>query len=136
MTMDIGTLAAEAGQLLDVVAQRLTAARMGERPATEVCPSCGHDPSASCTACPVCRFLAVLRGERPEVTARWIDSALTVVAALKAMLPPADGPEGPSAADPTAAVDKPTPVPAQGMSTDDAMGRPLRPPGLEHIDIR
>lgn len=110
MSADVGTLAREAALLLDAVAQRLSAARE-EGPAPQVCPTCGQDPSASCTSCPICRFLAVLRGERPEVTAKWIDGALSMVSALRAMMPPV-GPE-----------------PSAGPQPDS------KPTGLEHIDI-
>ena len=36
-------------------------------------------PGAACTACPLCRFLALIRGERPEAAARFVDGALLVV---------------------------------------------------------
>lgn len=91
-------------------------------PATQsVCPECGRGSAAAdtvagaaaepCAACPLCRLLAVIRGERPEVTARWMDSALTVVQTLRSMIP-----------DPVSA----SPAPAD----QSAAG------GLEPIDIR
>ena len=89
--------------MLDAVAARLEAAKgQAEEPARPVCPSCGHDPAASCTSCPLCRLLAVLRGERPEVTARWTESALTVVQALRTAIAPPGEPADPAAdAEPT-----------------------------------
>lgn len=97
MTSPVGSLATEAALLLDAVAARLqtldmTRTETASRPPGG-CPQCGHDPSLTetCTACPLCRFLAVVRGERPETTARFVEGALTVVQALRAMLPaPAD----------------------------------------------
>jgi hypothetical protein len=82
----------------------------GSTAAPGACPRCGHDPAAtpSCTGCPLCRLLAVLRGERPETTARLVDGALSVVQALRSLLPEpvagvaANGPEpgpGPEGAD-------------------------------------
>ena len=122
----LGTLAEEAGLLLDAVAARLEAAKgRAEEPARPVCPSCGHDPAASCTSCPLCRLLAVLRGERPEVTARWTESALTVVQALRTAIAPPGEPADPSAeAEPTG---------TQGQAGTSATGRPT---GLQHIHIR
>lgn len=102
MSAPVGSLATEAALLLDAIAGRLESLRPGdglgatapeEVPAAGACPQCGHDPSAAsaCTACPLCRLIAVLRGERPETTARLVDGALTVVRALRALVP---GPEG------------------------------------------
>lgn len=88
------------------------------------CPECGSVPGASCTACPLCRFLAMLRGERPETTAKLVDGALLIVRALRSMIPevptPADA-TGPAA--PRAAGDPPPPPP------------PARRGGFERIDI-
>ena len=71
-----------------MTAKRESTAGGGETAA--VCPTCGHQPGESCTACPLCRFLAVLRGERPEATARWVDGALIIVQALRSLIPAAD----------------------------------------------
>jgi hypothetical protein len=83
------------------------------------CPECGSIPGASCTACPLCRFLALLRGERPEATAKLVDGALMIIRTLRSLVP-----------------EQPTPAPA-GASTSDP--HPPPPParrgGLEHIDI-
>lgn len=104
MTSPVGSLATEAALLLDAVAARLQTLDMTRAetasPPPGGCPQCGHDPSLTeaCTACPLCRFLAVVRGERPETTARFVEGALTVVQALRAMLPapPDAGPGGSS----------------------------------------
>ena len=63
-------LATEAALLLDAVADRLTSLRPGRRRrAGEAAgadagplPECGTVPGASCTACPLCRFLACPAG--------------------------------------------------------------------------
>ncbi|MDT4998880.1 MAG: hypothetical protein QOK12_985 [Mycobacterium sp.] len=44
-----------------------------------------HPPS-ECQWCPLCQFAAVLRGERPEVTARVAEAGTAVVSALRALL--------------------------------------------------
>ena len=83
------------------------------------CPECGAQADASCTACPLCRLLAVLRGERPEATARLVDGALLIVRTLRSLigeqgdLPEAPRPPAPARQDPP----------------------PGRRGGLQHIDI-
>jgi hypothetical protein len=81
------------------------------------CPECGSIPGASCTACPVCRFLALLRGERPEATAKLVDGALMIIRTLRSLVP-----------------DQPTAA-AAGASTTEPPPPPARRGGLEHIDI-
>ncbi len=92
------------------------------------CPECGSIPGASCTACPLCRFLAVLRGERPEATAKLVDGALLIVRTLRSLLPEAE---------PAAATSGGS---AGGSGERRQAGNPgsapRRPGGLEHIDIR
>lgn len=90
------------------------------------CPECGSVPGASCTACPLCRFLAVLRGERPEATARLVDGALLIVRTLRSLLPEAE-PAAAATGGATAGDHRPP-----GPSPSSAR----RPGGLEHIDIR
>jgi hypothetical protein len=47
----------------------------------------GHDHGpAVCDWCPVCQFMAVLRGERPEVTERVAEAGAAVASALRAVL--------------------------------------------------
>ncbi len=109
--------------LLDVVADRLSSMKPAEGAGEEAaepsgrCPECGSVPGASCTACPLCRFVAVLRGERPEATARLVDGALLIVRTLRSLIPEADG----GAAD--------------GAPRPDPGPPPARRSGLEHIDI-
>ena len=109
--------------LLDVVADRLSSMKPADGAAEEAaeaagrCPECGSVPGASCTACPLCRFVAVLRGERPEATARLVDGALLIVRTLRSLIPEPDG---------GAPSDAPRPDPGP---------TPPRRGGLEHIDI-
>jgi hypothetical protein len=88
------------------------------------CPECGSVPGASCTACPLCRFLAMLRGERPETTAKLVDGALLIVRALRSLIP--ETPPAPEAAGPRGAGDPPPPGPPA----------PARRGGFERIDIQ
>ena len=55
----------------------------GDRPA---------DPAAECRWCPVCQFIAVLRGERPEATAVIADVLRATADALHAFAAAPDGP--------------------------------------------
>jgi hypothetical protein len=125
----VGPLALEAALLLDVVADRLEsmkqrptasegAAQSAEGDSAARCPECGSIPGASCTACPLCRFLALLRGERPEATAKLVEGALMIIRTLRSLVP-----EQPTAASGASTTDPPPPPP------------PARKGGLEHIDI-
>ena len=100
------------------------------------CPECGSVPGAYCTACPLCRFMALLRGERPEATARLVDGALMIIRTLRSMVPEPGDPAAahqhphshgqhhpPNAPAPTAH----PPYPAHPP--------PGRRTGLEHINI-
>ena len=83
-------------------------------------------PGASCTACPLCRFLAMLRGERPETTAKLVDGALLIVRALRSLIPEAPPPaDAAGATAPRGAADPPPPPPTP----------PARRGGFERIDI-
>ncbi|HEY2272704.1 MAG TPA: hypothetical protein VGH30_08015 [Jatrophihabitantaceae bacterium] len=58
----------------------------------------GVPSGAVCQWCPLCQFMAVLRGERPEVTARVADAGTAVASAFRAVLDaaatrPSDPPE-------------------------------------------
>jgi hypothetical protein len=65
------------------------------------------DDGCTCTWCPVCQGLAVLRGDRPDVTERLTDAMATAATALAtiaaalarpAPAPPADPDPGPAPA--------------------------------------
>jgi hypothetical protein len=123
-----GTLATEVALLLDAVADRLTGLRPnpdgsgdhGADPAR--CPECGSIPGAACTACPVCRFLALIRGERPETAARRV----------RALLPEPDGSVAPDA--PAAPAMSPPNGSAAGRDRSAPVGVPHG--GFERIDIQ
>lgn len=106
-------LRSEAAQLLDVLADRLAAikqhtgepaaAAAAEDPgeptaapaaddaaapaAGQRCPTSHADPQQpSCAGCPLCAAIAALRGERPELTARLVDGALSFVSGLRSLI--------------------------------------------------
>ena len=54
-------------------------------------PGPGHDPG-SCTACPVCALLAVLRGERSELAARLAEHTTGLLGVLVTALEEAGRP--------------------------------------------
>lgn len=111
-----GPLAAEAGLLLDVLAERLAALQPTLRPAVpdgpgappdpstpagaapDATPAAGHPPAgpACTTGCPFCQVLAVVRGERPETAARLVDGALVVVRGLRSLLDHSPADHGPA----------------------------------------
>ncbi len=77
-------------------ARRLVEAVRAPGPAPDAVPDAerGEHP-ADCSWCPVCQCAAVLRGERPEVTAALADRLTTAAAALRdfaAETPPPPGP--------------------------------------------
>jgi hypothetical protein len=49
-------------------------------------PQDSDHSSSDCQWCPLCQFAAVLRGERPELTARVTEAGTAVVSALRALL--------------------------------------------------
>ena len=95
----LGSAADEAARLFAAVedwARSRSGPRAGE-----------HAPDAStCTLCPVCTGIALLRDVKPETVEHLLDAAACVVAALRSAVT-SPGPDGPS-----------------------------RPPGVEHIDVR
>lgn len=57
--------------------------------------------AAECQWCPLCQFVAVLRGERPEVTERVAEAGVAVASAVRALL------DATAANSPTPADDEP-----------------------------
>ena len=57
-------------------------------------PETSEPHSSDCQWCPLCQFVAVLRGERPEVTERVAEAGTAVVTALRSLLEAAAGPAG------------------------------------------
>jgi hypothetical protein len=74
--------------------------------------------------------MALLRGERPEATARLVDGALMIIRTLRSLVPDQPDPATP----PTAG-----PGPANSGQQHSGQGGPNQHPGrhggLEHIDI-
>ncbi|MGY1724112.1 hypothetical protein [Blastococcus sp. SYSU DS0533] len=84
--------AEQARRLFDAVR-----AQAGQTPATGAAEHGGDD----CRWCPVCQAAAVLRGERPEVTAALADVLTAAATALRTFAePPADGAGEAAGADP------------------------------------
>ena len=83
-------------QLLDVVATKLTALRLenqqasddlgATQPAAEVADE--HVDAQACLGwCPICRSAELLKGERPELTQKFLDAALLVITTLRSLIP-------------------------------------------------
>ncbi|SCX49886.1 hypothetical protein SAMN03159343_2296 [Klenkia marina] len=71
-------------------------------------PVAGADHSAECRTCPVCTALAVLRGQRPDLSEALADVLATAATALRGLTRPADAPDR----EPAPAADVPDPEPA------------------------
>jgi hypothetical protein len=93
------------------------AARTGARPDGE---GTGHP--ADCRWCPVCQVAAVVRGERPEVTAALADVLGAASAALRTFAE-----QAPAAT--------PAPVPADDAPADDAPAAPVPTAPVQRIEI-
>jgi hypothetical protein len=78
----------------------------------------GEDHSAECRTCPLCTALAVLRGQRPDLSDALADLLSTAATALRGLARPAPG-DAPPAADDAA----PEPEPAH------------RPAPVQHIEV-
>ena len=73
-----GTIGDEAAKLLDAV-QDWARRNLGEG---------AHIATGApeCTWCPICQLIAVLRGDRPELSDKIADATASIVAALRAMV--------------------------------------------------
>lgn len=112
----IGSLADEAGQLIDAVAAKLTSlkAAAGEPVIATEESEAVSGPAHTCLGwCPICRGADLLRGDRPEMSEKLLDTALLLLTALRSLIP-----EQPPAA-------------ADFQTTD-----PIDRAGVERIDIR
>ncbi len=78
------------------------------------------DAPAECRWCPVCQFVAVLRGERPEVTAALADVLRATADALHTFA--AAAPDGPPAQD-------------AGAAAPEGPGNGDPPPVVQRIEI-
>jgi hypothetical protein len=54
-----------------------------------------EEHSATCQWCPLCSFVAVLRGDRPDVTERVAEAGTAVATAVRALLQPAGASDDP-----------------------------------------
>jgi hypothetical protein len=100
----VGALAEEAGQLLDVVAAKLTALRVegqqAEAPPRDDAGEAHEATAQPCVGwCPICRSAELLKGERPELTQKFVDAALLVITTLRSLIPPSAPTEAQDQAD-------------------------------------
>ena len=63
-------------------------------------PADGHG-GPDCQWCPICQFMAVLRGERPDVTERVSEAGTAVLSAVRALADAAGAARGTSSPEPT-----------------------------------
>ena len=73
----------------------------------------GHG-GPDCQWCPICQFVAVLRGERPDVTDRMVEAGTALLSAFRAFM------------------DATVPHPEGRAAHDDA---PAAPPRVQRIDL-
>ncbi len=112
--------------LLDLLAGRLHDAAAGPAGAG------AHDPDgpAECRVCPVCQAVRVLRTLRPDVVEHLEAATGELVAAVRALLTPPDGPpERPAPAPPAAGEDDDV------AAWHDVMAAASRRPPVQHIEI-
>ena len=72
-------------------------------------PAAPDDAAATapvCQWCPLCQFMAVLRGERPEVTERVAEAGSAIATALRSVLDAAAGATAHDQPDPTPRVQR------------------------------
>lgn len=107
---------------MDQVRQLVDAVRGGEagRPGAAAPgePGTAEDHGSDCRWCPICQAAAVLRGERPEVTAALADVLTTAATALRSFAEEPSGPAGPEG-------------PGEGEQTPDEEP----PPAVQRIEI-
>jgi hypothetical protein len=77
--------------------------------AGETAPGDGGEHAADCRWCPVCQVAAVVRGERPEVTAALADVLTATATALRTFAAAAEAASSPAAED-VQEEDPPSPV--------------------------
>jgi hypothetical protein len=78
-----------AAEAMRLVSQLQDAAQQWSQQAFAESPD-GHTGS-ECQWCPLCQFVSVLRGERPEVTERVAEAGVAVLSALRGLLDAAAG---------------------------------------------
>ena len=87
-----GTIGDEAVKLLDAV-QDWARRNLGEG---------AHIATGApeCTWCPICQFIAVLRGDRPEISDKIAEATASMVAAVRAVVDAAASPHHPAGEQP------------------------------------
>jgi hypothetical protein len=120
--------------LLDRAEPGLRTLLAGLRERAEQTPHAAEH-SATCTWCPLCVTVGLLRGERPELAAAIIQHADGLVAALRDLLtPPATGPADPTTrpGDPDARLG----APATRPGAPAARPADPDPPPVQRIEVR
>lgn len=95
-------------------AQRLVEALRSNLPSADAPETDGAGHSGDCRWCPVCQAAAVVRGERPEVTAALADLLTTAATALRTVA------EAGQAAEPSAEPEQEGEPPAPAQQIDIA----------------
>ncbi|HEX6755699.1 MAG TPA: hypothetical protein VF109_07105 [Mycobacteriales bacterium] len=80
------------------------------------------DDGCTCTWCPVCRGVAVLRGDRPEVTERLTELVSAAASALTALAGALSGPPAPAAPGPAPAARPEPTASVQRIDLDEDPG--------------
>ena len=103
MTDPHGTIGDEAAKLLDAVQDW---ARRSFGDSAHIATG-----APECTWCPICQLIAVLRGDRPEISDKIADATASVVSALRAVVDAAANP------------------------AEEAGAAPPKPPRVQRIDL-
>jgi hypothetical protein len=119
MTDPHGTIGDEAAKLLDAVQDW---ARRSFGDSAHIATG-----APECTWCPVCQLIAVVRGDRPEISDKIADATASVVAALRAMVDAAANP----AEETGAAPPRPPRVQRIDLGSDDSDGSDSADPAGE-----
>jgi hypothetical protein len=126
-------LAEETKLLLGTLAERAEPwlNRMAEGPSAE---QSEHTP-ATCGWCPLCAGLAVLRGDRPELTARAAEHAIGLLAVLRSALNPEGTAAASSGASPAGASSAPGGFAASAASAASGASESEPEPRVQHIAV-
>jgi hypothetical protein len=84
-----GSIGAEATRLLEAL-QEWSRATFGQGAALGAHVATG---APECAWCPICQFIAVLRGDRPEISQKLTDAGAAVLAAARALVDVVSHPE-------------------------------------------
>lgn len=115
----VGSMATEAGLLIDVVLERLQKVTTPD-PAT-VCTECGRAEGVRCsTGCPWCAVVAVVKGEPADIPAPVVESVTTALTAVRSWLAGAASGTAPA---------------TQEQDVPSSADHPSGPPTMQRIDI-